>query len=137
MSASTKLSTSTKALCFLAIADKPKNSAEIAEHIGVNASKLRMLLSKLNKAGVVKSDSGIFGGFSLNKNPDDVHLQEIYCAIEDRKAFYLNVQTAKSQKHSLPENINSFFLDLFSDIQIDIESKMSKINLSSIINKIK
>jgi Rrf2 family protein len=137
MSASTKLSTSTKALCFLAKMDKPITSSEIAEQIGVNASKLRMLLSKLSKAGIVNSDSGMFGGFSLNKNPDDINLQEIYCAIEDRKAFHLNVHTPKTSNNNLSENANSFFLDLFSDIQIDIESKMSKINLSSILNKIK
>jgi hypothetical protein len=64
-------------------------------------------------------------------------LQEIYCAIEDRKAFHLNVHTPKTSNNNLSENANSFFLDLFSDIQIDIESKMSKINLSSILNKIK
>lgn len=68
MSVSTKLSTSVKALCYLAQSDKPKNSAEIAKQIGANASKLRMLLSKLGKSGIVKSDSGMRGGFSMNKN---------------------------------------------------------------------
>ncbi len=67
MSASTKLSTSVKALCFLALDDKPKNSTEIAASIGINASKLRKLLSMLGKSGIVKSDSGMLGGFSLAK----------------------------------------------------------------------
>lgn len=137
MSASTKLSTSVKALCYLAQSDKPKNSAEIAKQIGVNASKLRMLLSKLGKSGIVKSDSGMRGGFSMNKNPGDIHLQEIYCAIEDRKAFHLNVNSTKSKGKTSSEKINTFFLDLFSDIQIDIENKMSEITLSSIIEDIK
>ena len=137
MSASTKLSTSVKALCYLAQSDKPKNSAEIAKQIGVNASKLRMLLSKLGKSGIVKSDSGMRGGFSMNKNPGDIHLQEIYCAIEDRKAFYLNVNSIKSKGKTSSERINTFFLDLFSDIQIDIENKMSKITLSSLLDHIK
>jgi Rrf2 family protein len=137
MSASTKLSTSVKALCFLAINDKPKNSGEIANQIGVNASKLRMLLSKLGKSGIVKSDTGMLGGFSLNKNPNNIHLKEIYCAIEDRKAFYLNVNSTKSKNNRTAEKINSFFLDLFSEVQIEIENKMSEITLSSILNKIK
>ena len=75
---------------------KPKNSNEIAEEIGINASKLRRLLSLLGKAGIVKSDSGMLGGFSLSKLPEKIHLQEIYCAIEDRKAFYLNVNKENS-----------------------------------------
>jgi Rrf2 family protein len=137
MSASTKLSSSVKALTYLAINKNPVNSTEIAKQTGVNASKIRMLLSKLVKAGIVKSDSGMLGGFSLNKNPDDIHLQEIYCAIEDRKAFYLNVNRTKEKGNSPTEKINSFFLDLFSEIQVEIESKMSGITLSSIIRKTK
>lgn len=137
MSASTKLSTSVKALCYLALSNKPKNSAEIAEQIGVNASKIRMLLSKLGKNGIVKSDSGALGGFSLNKDPNEIHLQEIYCAIEDRKAFYLDVNSTKSKGTLSSEKINTFFLDLFSEIQVEIENKMSEITLASIINKIK
>lgn len=137
MSASTKLSTSVKALCFLAISDSSKNSSEIAENIGINASKLRMLLSKLGKSGIIKSDSGVKGGFKLNKSPDEIHLQEIYCAIEDRKAFYLNINKSNNKKHIITENINEYFLDLFSEIQVEIENKMAGITLSMIINKIK
>ena len=137
MSASTKLSTSIKALCFLASQEKPKNSNEIAEATGINASKLRRLLSLLGKSGIVKSDSGMLGGFMLNKFPKEISLQEVYCAIEDRKAFYLNVNQENSIQNSSSEKINYFFLKLFSDIQVDIEYKMSQITLQSIINSTK
>jgi len=137
MSASTKLSTSVKALCFLALDDKPKNSSEIAASIGINASKLRKLLSMLGKSGFVKSDSGMLGGFSLAKKPDEINLQEIYCAIEDRKAFYLNVNDDNLEENGSSEKINYLFLDLFSEIQIEIENKMTDITLKSIIEKIK
>lgn len=137
MSASTKLSSSVKALCFLASVEVPKNSTEIAEAVGINASKLRRLLSMLGKAGIVKSDSGMLGGFKLSKTPENIHLQEIYCALEDRKAFYLNVNQDNSGENSSSQKINFFFLDLFSDIQVEIENKMTGITLKSIINKIK
>lgn len=137
MSASTKLSTSVKALCYLAKEDKPKNSTEIAASVGINASKLRKLLSMLGKAGIVKSDSGVLGGFSLSKQPNNIHLQEIYCAIEDRKAFYLNVNRENLTADSPSEKINYIFLDLFSEIQVEIENKMTDITLESILDKIK
>ena len=137
MSASTKLSTSVKALCFLASEDKPKNSTEIAEAVGINASKLRRLLSLLGKAGIVKSDSGMLGGFTLNKLPELIHLQEIYCAIEDRKAFYLDVNKDNSSNNNDSKKLNYFFLDLFSEIQVEIENKMTGITLKSIIDNIK
>jgi len=137
MSASTKLSTSVKALCYLVEAHpNPVSSSEIASAIGINSSKLRKILSMLVKNGVVESNSGAAGGFKLKKNPSEIHLQEIYCAIEDRKAFHLNVSKESIKKNSLPEKLNFYFIDLFSEVQVDIEDKMKKITLQSIINKI-
>lgn len=137
MSASTKLSTSVKALCYLATDNKPKNSNDIAKVTGINASKLRKLLSMLGKSGIVKSDSGMLGGFSLARKPNEIHLQEIYCAIEDRKAFYLNVNDDNLKENSASKKVNYFFLDLFSEIQVEIEKKMTDITLQSIIDNIK
>ncbi|MDH3268096.1 MAG: Rrf2 family transcriptional regulator [Ignavibacteria bacterium] len=138
MSASTKLSTSVKALCYLEQAyPKPVPSSEIAAAIGINSSKLRMILSMLAKNDIVESNSGTAGGFKLKKSASDIHLQEIYCAIEDRKAFHLDVRKDLIKKNSLPERVNIYFLDLFSGVQVEIEDKMKKITLESIINKIK
>ena len=137
MSASTKLSATVKALCFLAQApDQTGTSVEIARHTGVNASKLRKLLSMMAKSGIVKSALGTRGGFALNRPPRQIHLQEIYCAIEDRKAFHLNVpdETQEQKTHSL--KINRYFLNLFAEIQVEIENKMRGITLQSIIEEI-
>ena len=137
MSASTKLSTSVKALCYLAQAyPDPVASSEIAAAIGINSSKLRMILSMLAKNGIVESNSGTTGGFKLKKKPSEVHLQEIYCAIEDRKAFHLDVRKDSIKKNSLPEKLNFYFLDLFAKVQVEIEDKMKEITLQSILNKI-
>jgi Rrf2 family protein len=138
MSASTKLSTSVKALCYLEQSlPKAVSSAEIAAVIGINSSKLRMILSMLSKNGIVESNSGTAGGFKLKKSAAEIHLQEIYCAIEDRKAFHLDVRKDLIKKNSLPEKLNIYFLDLFGEVQADIEDKMENITLESIINKIK
>ncbi|MBN1408296.1 MAG: Rrf2 family transcriptional regulator [Calditrichaceae bacterium] len=137
MSASTKLSTAVKALCLIAEDNNsPKTSTVISTRTGVNASKLRMLLSMLAKSGIVNSGKGSKGGFILNKDPKDIHLQEIYCSIEDRKAFHLDVQKFLGHHLSIPVQINNYFLDLFAEIQVDIEDKMKKISLQSIIDKL-
>ncbi len=137
MSASTKLSAAVKALTFLA-KDYPsaKNSIEISEHTGLNASKLRKLLSMLVKNGIVESAYGTAGGFRLKKEPADIDLQEIYCAIEDRKAFHLDVSKANGRSSSDTSKLNVYFLDLFSTIQVDIEDRMKEITLQSVIDKI-
>lgn len=137
MSASTKLSTSVKALCYLEkVFPDPVSSIEISNVIGINSSKLRKILSMLVKNGIVESNPGTSGGFKLKKNPAEIHLQEIYCAIEDRKAFHLDVRKDAIKKNSLPDKLNFYFLDLFSEVQIEIEEKMKRITLESIVKKI-
>jgi len=111
-------------------------SIEIADAVGINSSKLRKILSMLTKNGIVESNSGTSGGFKLKKIPSEIHLQEIYCAIEDRKAFHLDVRTESIKKNSLPDKLNFYFIDLFSEVQFEIEEKMKHITLESIVNKI-
>lgn len=136
MSASTKLSTSVKALSYLASKHPiPQNSSQIAEYIGTNASKLRRLMSLLTKSDIVKSTQGTSGGFLLNKDPKVLHLQEIYCAIEDRKAFHLDVNKNGGKQKNTSQTFNKYFLNLFADVQVDIENKMKKINLLSIMKQ--
>lgn len=137
MSASTKLSTAVKAICFLTrVYPKPKTSSEISDYVGVNASKIRKILSMLVKNNIVESTYGPAGGFLIKKKPDEIHLQEIYCAIEDRKAFHLDVTKKNGGGLNNNSNLNFFFLDLFAEIQIDIEDKMKQISIQSILNKI-
>ena len=137
MSASTKLSTAVKALSYLAsVSPEPKNSSDISVSTGINASKLRKLLSFLVKSGIVESEKGTNGGFTLKKKPKDIHLQEIYCAIEDRKAFHLDVNKSKGRELNKNQKMNNFFVDLFADIQVNIENEMKNITLKSIIDKI-
>ena len=137
MSASTKLSSSIKALCYLAESNTPCNSLEISNKTGINASKIRKLLSLLCKNEIVQSNKGAAVGFSLKKNSDDIHLQEIYCAIEDRKAFDLHSSSENKKENFYDVEINNFFLSLFENIQTEIEDKMRNITLADILKTIK
>lgn len=135
MSASTKLSTAVKALCYLAESyPEPRSSSQISNRIGANASKLRQLLSLLSRKNIVRSEKGITGGFILTKSPNELHLQEIYCAIEDRKAFHLDVNLANGEDAGETGKFNDYFLGLFADVQVDIENKMRNIYLIQVMN---
>ncbi|MDD3807106.1 MAG: Rrf2 family transcriptional regulator [Candidatus Marinimicrobia bacterium] len=137
MSASLKLSTAVKAVhCLAQVYPDALSSAEISEMTGINASQLRLILSMLAKAGIIHSKQGAGGGFILNMTPDQINLQQLYCAIETQKAFHLAVNRNHDQ---IPVNkkINAFFLDLFEASQRDIESKMETITVSDVIEKVK
>ena len=137
MSASNKLSTAVKALYILAESyPEPKSSSEIAESIGYNPSKLRKILSFLVKDKIVTSTRGKSGGFLLAKSTDKINMQEIYCAVEFRQAFYLDVNKS-NDKSDYTEKFNNYFLNLFSEVQVGIEDKMSGIVLEDVIKNIK
>lgn len=137
MSASTKLSNSVRALCYLARTfPLPKTSQQISDEVGVNASKLRKLLSMLSRVGIVSSGKGAHGGFVLKKDPRDIHLQEVYCGVEDQKAFHLDVSKSSDDSLKNGEIANIFFMDLFADIHTDIEEKMKQIRLVDVVHYI-
>lgn len=133
MAASTKLATSVRAVCYLAQTHpEPQSSRAISEAVGVNASKLRQLLSMLVRSRIVTSTQGKAGGFLLEKAPDAIHLQEIYCAVEDRKAFHLDARH-RDGAGDLSAAFCNYFLDLFAEIQVDIEDKMRGISVAAVM----
>lgn len=85
---------------------------------------------------MVESRQGTTGGFSLARIPEDIDLQEIYCAIEDRKAFHLDVGKAGGSDQGVSTAVNVWFLGLFSEIQVEIETKMKRITLRDVIDDI-
>lgn len=90
----------------------------------------------LAKQGIVKSTKGNTGGFLLNKGASETDLQEVYCTIEDRKAFHLNVTKTSGKCADETNRVNNYFLDLFAQIQVDIEDKMKKISILDVYNTV-
>lgn len=136
MAASKRLSLATKALCVIQdYAPEAITSNQIAEALDVNPSKLRRILSVLVKARLIESSQGTRGGFILKKQAEKISLQEVYCAVEDKKAFYLDVHE-NSDAGSTSAKINDLFFELFADVQIVIENHMAQITIADLIKKI-
>lgn len=90
----------------------------------------------LTRGGIVRGSRGSTGGFTLAKSPGDIHLQEVYCAVETKKAFHLDIARGDNGRTEFSTAINSWFLDLFSDIQVRIEDEMRTISLAEILSRI-
>ncbi|MDT8325611.1 MAG: Rrf2 family transcriptional regulator [Bacteroidota bacterium] len=138
MSASTKLSTAVQALCVLAADRGGAHSSEsISRATGIHPSRVRGILAMLAGEGMVVATRGFSGGFALARDPRHIHLQEIYCAVEERKAFHLDVTRAGGTQYPLPSRVNGWFLSLFADIQVQIEDRMRDITLADILRHIR
>lgn len=133
MSASNKLSTAVKALCYLAkVFPDSKSSSEIAEAIGVNASKLRQILSQLLKDEIVGSTKGVNGGFFVAQDFTSLSLFEIYAALDEKKIIDFDVADARHAKEKNTKTYNEYFDNLFGDLQHQIEERMRTIKLEHI-----
>ncbi len=82
---------STKAFYgVLALADIALNSEngksvsaqEIAERQGVSKKYLEHILSSLRRAGHVRAQRGINGGYSLSQKPDSITLYDVFSALD-------------------------------------------------------
>lgn len=62
--------------------DRVMTTGELASALKVSENHLSKVLQRLTKAGLVRSTRGPKGGFTLNKNPDEVTLLNVYEAIE-------------------------------------------------------
>jgi Rrf2 family protein len=135
MSASQKLSTAVKALCYLAkVFPESKTSTEIAAAIGVNASKLRQILSSLLNAEIVGSTKGSHGGFYLTQDFTELSLYEIYSSLEDRKVMDFDVADASNAKDGEVQGYNNYFYNFYANIQKQIEARMKEVKLNNIKN---
>ncbi|MEF3306126.1 Rrf2 family transcriptional regulator [Paenibacillus sp. GYB003] len=66
-------------LTFLAHADdRLATSDHIATSVSVHPVRVRKVLALLRKRGYIRSKEGAKGGFILNRDPQDVTLDELY-----------------------------------------------------------
>ena len=62
----------------------------IAEGVNTNPVVIRRLLGQLRKAGLVDSQAGSKGGFSLAKPTDQISLLDVYRATEEGSLFHFH-----------------------------------------------
>lgn len=71
-----------RTIVLLSEADCLVKSGQIAEQLGGDPSVLRKILSKLANAGLVITTAGRYGGYSLNRLPEEITIKDIYTAFE-------------------------------------------------------
>ena len=136
MAANSQFSMAVHILTLLARAGEENMKSEcIAASVNTNAVVIRRVLSQLNQAGLVASQTGAAGGTRLAKNPERISLCEIYKAVSCGEVFALH---AKSPNQECPvgKNIEAVLCSLQKEIDKSIGEKLGQYSLANVIEKV-
>ena len=136
MAANSQFSMAVHILTLLARAGGENMKSEcIAESVNTNAVVIRRVLSQLNHAGLVTSQTGALGGTQLAKRPDMINLCEIYKAISCGEVFALHARSP-NQNCPVGKNIESVLCNLQKEIDKTVGDKLGQFTLANIIEKV-
>ena len=70
-------------------------SGEIACSVTTNPVVIRRVLGRLRQAGLVRSQAGLGGGWQLERLPEQITLQDAYCAMREGNLFSVSLPAAE------------------------------------------
>lgn len=87
MKINTKIRYGLRMVIAIAQADRLVNTTELGSSMHVSPKYLRKLAGPLEKAGLIKSMQGIYGGYELGKNPADINIRMILDAYNEHLSW--------------------------------------------------
>lgn len=86
-----------RAMVLIAESDTLLKSNHVAEILGEDPTALRKILAKLVKVNLVKAQGGRYGGYYLEKDPNEITVMDIYKAFETPPTPYWSVPSTGSE----------------------------------------
>lgn len=136
MAANSQFSMAVHILTLLARAGERRVKSEyIAGSVNTNAVVIRRVLSELNQAGLVLSQTGASGGTRLARAPEEISLFEIYNAVSCGEVFALH---GKSPNQDCPvgRNIEAVLCNLQKEIEKSVADKLRQFTLAGVIEMV-
>ncbi len=87
MKINTKIRYGLRMVIAIAQADKLVNTTELGSSMDVSPKYLRKLAGPLEKAGLIKSVQGIYGGYELNRSPEEITIRMIFDAYHEQLSW--------------------------------------------------
>jgi Rrf2 family cysteine metabolism transcriptional repressor len=84
MKINTKIRYGLRMLIAIAQENRLVNTTELSERMHVSPKYLRKLAGPLEKAGLIKSVQGIYGGYELNRRPEAITIGGLLEAFNER-----------------------------------------------------
>lgn len=136
MQISTKCSIAVHCLIFICEAgeDVKVTSNLLAQSTGSNPVVIRNILSALKKAGIITVARGT-GGAQLCKEPSEITLYQIYCALEpDGLSTLIGIHPCDGRPCPVAQNIRKVLQKPYHAIEASIQQTMEGITLQSMLD---
>lgn len=115
--------------------DRGMNSDLLAKSVNTNPVVIRRLIGTLKEAGFVATKMGPNGGSTLNRDPKDIRLSEIYSAVECGNLYSMH-HTCPSNHCPVGSNITDVLSPILSDAQNSFKMVLSKKTLQDVFGDI-
>lgn len=135
MAANSRFAMATHIMTALAVKEEKTTSSYLASSINTNPVVVRRILSELQKAGLVNTESGRNGGAVLAKRPAGITLFDIYAAVDEGELFAYNPNDP-NKTCSLSCKMKSVLAPVFSAANSALAEKLKKIKLSDLVEEI-
>lgn len=128
---STKLSVSVHILCLVST-EQPLASDKLAASIGTNPALVRRLMSRLKDAGILRTSPKL-GAVGLGKEPDEISLYDIFCAVESNKTLF-DIHIGSNHDCPVGACIEETLEGVYGRIYQNLETELKKIKLSELLS---
>ncbi len=115
--------------------DENVKSDCLAGSVNTNPVVIRRLLSQLNQAKLVVSQTGAAGGSRLARRAKEISLADVYKAVSCGEVFALHVNSP-NQDCPVGRNIEAVLCRLQKEIDRSITEKLSRYSVQDIIGMI-
>lgn len=111
-------------------------SNEIADNVCTNPARIRKVLAKLTKAGLVKTKEGKNGGYYFSKEAKDVTLDKVLTAINENTVDSLWKSGDINKECLISSGMSKVIDDIYLEINNISINYLKKISIDDINNKI-
>ena len=109
--------------------DKSVGIRDLATFQGISESYLSKVYAKLSKAGIIKSVSGVKGGYALARSADEITFWDVVEAVEGSEPFFQCAEIRQNNilldKDNLPET-HTKCPCLIKVVMLEAENEMKK-----------
>jgi len=132
MPTSTRFAVAVHLLAALAASDgAPLRSEDLAYSVNTGPVVIRGLLSRLNEAGLTRSQLGAGGGALLARPAQKIRLLDVYRAVEDTELFSLH-RTAPCETCAVGGNILQALQPSLMRARQALEDELAKVTIADI-----